>query len=155
VPSYSFRPKAGVPPIVEGEKPPAPPPPTTLIKRAGKEEEGSKHKEYYMPEDLRARMIHRSMEVLRKNEVSVCVRIAIHIYLHMKRSIMRLFVTSLFFLLAISSQEEAARVESITKANAARLKHDDLKKNHQEEAFQLKKKIACGKSLDLKQQQQQ
>lgn len=36
------------------------------------------------------------------------------------------------------------RVDAITKSNAARLKLDDLKKNHQEEAFQLKKKIACG-----------
>jgi len=108
-PSFSFRPKPEAP--KNEEKAPmtsAPPLVHSKVVKSRKDEEGGKHGEYYMPVEMRARMIHRSMEVMRKNE------------------------------------EEAARVDSVTKQNAARLKLDELKKNHQEEVFQLKKKRACG-----------
>lgn len=112
VPSFSFRPKPEAP--QPEDKPPmvssATPIVHTKVPKSRKDdsEKPKQHGEYYMPVEMRARMIHRSMEVMRKNE------------------------------------EEAARVDTVTKSNAARLKLDDLKKNHQEEAYQLKKKRPCG-----------
>lgn len=73
MPSYSFRPKAGA--HLNDEVKPLPIPPQPMKSKLRKEEEGAKHREYYMPEEMRARMIHRSMEVLRKNEVRfiICI----------------------------------------------------------------------------------